>query len=283
MKPAKLTTILTLIPPLVSCAAVRTGLDNVADYSALLEGKRIGVITNHTAYNSDGEYIVDVLGRINGAKVTALFGPEHGIRGSQAAGKRIESQAGPAQEVPVYSLYGKTRKPTSEMLKNVDILVFDIQDVGARFYTYIYTMALTMEAAAENRKGFVVLDRPNPINGLVVECGLDAFASRHSVGFEYPVRDHRLLGPTGLSDTHTLGGFQATDKLPRARPRRRTPVSGCLTTRAGETTIHRLSSCRDPIAEQFPPKKMPGLLAHLMHNHRAEDAGRWVFGPPTDP
>jgi uncharacterized protein YbbC (DUF1343 family) len=101
--------------------------------------------------------------------ITAFFSPEHGIRGVEEAGIHIESMTDPNYQAPVYSLYGKIRKPTREMLENVDVLVFDIQDIGARFYTYIYTMSLAMEAAAENGRRFVVLDRPNPINGLQVE------------------------------------------------------------------------------------------------------------------
>jgi uncharacterized protein YbbC (DUF1343 family) len=101
--------------------------------------------------------------------VTALFGPEHGIHGAEEDGKRIKNGTEPAYDLPIYSLYGKTLKPTPEMLRDVDILVFDIQDIGARFYTYIYTMSLSMEAAAECGKRFVVLDRPNPINGIQVE------------------------------------------------------------------------------------------------------------------
>jgi len=196
MKLAKLTAILTLMLLLgARRAAVRTGLDNIGSYKQQFQGKRIGIITNHTAYDSNGRHIVDVFSRIDGVKVTALFGPEHGIRGSEAAGKRIDSDFDSNADVPVYSLYGKTRKPTPEMLKNVDILVFDIQDVGARFYTYTYTMSLAMEAAAENRKRFVVLDRPNPINGLTIEgCVLEPeFASFVGL-FPIPVRHGMTVG-----------------------------------------------------------------------------------------
>jgi len=163
MKPAKALVALTLTLCLADCrGSVKTGLDNVGLHRQLFQGKRIGIVTNHTACDSAGRYIVDVFDRIDGAVVTALFSPEHGIAGAEQAGKRIQSQVDTGQ-LPVFSLYGKTRKPTPEMLKNVDILVFDIQDVGARFYTYIYTMAKAMEAAAESRIRFVVLDRPNPL------------------------------------------------------------------------------------------------------------------------
>jgi beta-N-acetylhexosaminidase len=148
---------------------VQTGLDNLGEYRQLFSGKRIGIITNHTGNNSQGKHIIEVFRDFNDVTITALFGPEHGIYGAEAEGKEINSRIHPVYGVPVHSLYGKTLKPTPEMLKDIDIIVFDIQDIGARYYTYIYTMALAMEAAAENKKQFIVLDRPNPINGLKVE------------------------------------------------------------------------------------------------------------------
>lgn len=148
---------------------MKTGLDNIGSYSHLFEGKRVGIITNHTAYNSRAEYIIDVFRKMGDVEVAAFFSPEHGLYGAEEDGKQIESVTEPNYKIPVYSLYGKTLKPTSRMLENIDVLVFDIQDIGARFYTYVYTMSLAMEAAAENGKRFVVLDRPNPINGLQVE------------------------------------------------------------------------------------------------------------------
>ncbi|MHC4111008.1 MAG: exo-beta-N-acetylmuramidase NamZ family protein [Planctomycetota bacterium] len=148
---------------------MKTGLDNINSYRHLFDGKRVGIITNHTAYNSRGEYIIDVFRKMGNVKVAAFFSPEHGLYGVEEDGKRIESMTDSNYKIPVYSLYGKTLKPTRQMLENIDVLVFDIQDIGARFYTYIYTMSLAMEAAAENGRRFVVLDRPNPINGLQVE------------------------------------------------------------------------------------------------------------------
>ncbi|HON92481.1 MAG: DUF1343 domain-containing protein [Phycisphaerae bacterium] len=150
-------------------AVVRTGLDNVGQHKGLFEGKRIGIIANHTSYNSEGKHIVDVFRAMSGVRVVALFGPEHGFRGLEEAGATIDNQTDAATGLPIHSLYGQTRKPTPQMLADVDVLVFDIQDVGARFYTYLYTMSLAMEAAAENGKRFVVLDRPNPLGGVQVE------------------------------------------------------------------------------------------------------------------
>ncbi len=192
---ARLTLTITLAMLAPAGNLVKTGLDNVTEYEQLFHAKRIGIITNHTAYNSNGQYILDVFRNIHSAKVTALFSPEHGIYGTQGAGKAIEDRTNTYYNIPVYSLYGKTRKPTEEMLKNIDILLFDVQDVGARFYTYISTMSLTMEAAAECGKRFVVLDRPNPINGLKVEGNIlepnfVSFVGMHPV----PVRHGMTIG-----------------------------------------------------------------------------------------
>ncbi|MCL5282699.1 MAG: DUF1343 domain-containing protein [Planctomycetes bacterium] len=154
----------------VACpAAVRTGLDNIGAHTDLFKGKRLGIIANHTSYNSEGKYIVDVFRAMEGVRVVALFSPEHGLRGLEEAGAKVENETDPVTGLPVYSLFGKISKPTPQMLADVDVLVFDIQDVGARFYTYLYTMSLAMEAATENHKRFVVLDRPDPINGVQLE------------------------------------------------------------------------------------------------------------------
>ncbi|MBN2270849.1 MAG: DUF1343 domain-containing protein, partial [Sedimentisphaerales bacterium] len=195
MRFAKATAVLVLTMSLCTCcAAVKTGLDNVASYENLFRGKRIGIITNHTACDGRGRHITDVFADMPGVKITALFGPEHGIRGTEAAGKTIESQSEDG-DIPVYSLYGKTNKPTADMLRDVDVLVFDIQDVGARFYTYTYTMSLAMEAAAENGKRFVVLDRPNPINGLTVEGNILEPKFTSFVGlYPIPVRHGMTVG-----------------------------------------------------------------------------------------
>jgi len=176
-------------------ASVKTGLDNINSYRHLFEGKRVGIITNHTAYNSRGEYIIDVFKKMDNVEVAAFFSPEHGIYGVEEDGRQIESMTEPNYKIPVYSLYGKTLKPTREMLAKVDVLVFDIQDIGARFYTYIYTMSLAMEAAAEYDKRFVVLDRPNPINGLHVEGNIlkPEFASFVGL-YPIPVRHGQTTG-----------------------------------------------------------------------------------------
>ncbi|MEK5495700.1 DUF1343 domain-containing protein [Bacillus sp. FSL M8-0077] len=151
-------------------ATVKTGIETLLSSNlSWLKGKKVGLITNPTGIDANMKSSVDLLFEHPDIKLTALYGPEHGVRGDAQAGEGVESYTDEKTGLPVYSLYGKTRKPTPEMLKNVDVLLFDIQDVGTRYYTYIYTMAYAMEAAKENNIPFVVLDRPNPIGGLKVE------------------------------------------------------------------------------------------------------------------
>ncbi|HEU4562583.1 MAG TPA: DUF1343 domain-containing protein, partial [Longimicrobium sp.] len=148
-------------------ARVLTGLEVlVRDSMALVRGKRVGLITNQTAVTSRGEHAVDLLSRTQGIRLVALYGPEHGVRGNIEGGVHIANQRDSATGVPVYSLYGQTQKPTAEMLRDVDVLLFDIQDIGARPYTFVWTMAYAMEAAAQKGIPFVVLDRPNPIKNV---------------------------------------------------------------------------------------------------------------------
>src|SRR5699024_10558580 len=132
----------------------------------LLEGKSVGLITNHTAV-TNGIHTADLLHEAPNVELVALFAPEHGIRGDR--GGHIEDEIDEATGLPVYSLYGDTRRPTPEMLEGIDVLVYEIQDIGPRFYTYISTMGMAMEAAAEHNITFVVLDRPNPLGGLLAE------------------------------------------------------------------------------------------------------------------
>lgn len=165
-------------------ARVRTGLEVLlTDSIHLIRGKRIGLITNHTAVDALGRSAVDLLHKAPGVRLTALYGPEHGIRGAARAGAHIASSVDSATGVPVYSLYGDTRVPTPAMLADVDVLVYDIQDVGARVYTYPWTMAL---AAAAAKKPFLVLDRPNLIRNDKVEGGVLDPRYRSFVG-QYPV------------------------------------------------------------------------------------------------
>jgi uncharacterized protein YbbC (DUF1343 family) len=134
-----------------------------------LEGKALGIVTNQSGVLSSGETVVDAVRRNPRITVRALFAPEHGLRGDRSAGENVASYTDPQTGLPVYSLYGATRRPSAEMLAGVDVLVFDIQDVGARPYTYVSTMAYVMQAAKAYGKPVWILDRPNPVGGVHVE------------------------------------------------------------------------------------------------------------------
>ncbi len=145
-------------------AQVKPGIDVLAERGFdILQGKRVGLITNPTGVTAGLRSTVDVLKEAGGVELVALFGPEHGVRGNIFAGKKVDHFTDKKTGLPVYSLYGKTHKPTPEMLADIDVLVYDIQDAGYRPYTYIYTMGYAMQAAAEQGLAFVVLDRPNPL------------------------------------------------------------------------------------------------------------------------
>ena len=170
---------------------VETGIEVLRDSNfKILQGKRVGLITNPTGVDSKLKSTIDILYHANNVKLVALFGPEHGVRGDYSAGAYVGSYKDTETGLPVYSLYGKTSKPTSEMLKDIDVLVYDIQDIGCRSYTYISTMGKAMEAAAENHIKFVVLDRPNPlggkkIEGNLVESGFVSFVSQYKIPYVY--------------------------------------------------------------------------------------------------
>jgi uncharacterized protein YbbC (DUF1343 family) len=175
-------------------ARVQTGIDVLeAENFAPLQGKRVGFITNQTGVDSAGRRTVDVLAHAPGVKLVALFSPEHGIAGVVDA--PVTNSTDAATRLPVYSLFGDARRPTPEMLKDVDVLVFDVQDAGVRFYTYISTMAYCMEAAAKNHILFVVLDRPDPLGGEAIEGPMLDPERTSFVGyFPMPVRYAMTLG-----------------------------------------------------------------------------------------
>jgi len=170
---------------------VKSGLEVLAESKfAILKGKRIGLATNPTAITSKFESSIDVIFKSKDCKLTTLFAPEHGVRGDYYAGDNIDNSADPFTNLPIYSLHGKTRKPSPEMLKNIDVFVYDMQDIGSRSYTYISTMGLCMEACAENNIEFVVLDRPNPLGGNKIEGNITdtaniSFVSQFQIPYIY--------------------------------------------------------------------------------------------------
>lgn len=171
-----------------------TGLDVLAEQRfAPLRGKRIGLITNQTGVDRRGRTAIELLAKAPGVNLVALFSPEHGLVGSADA--KVASAKDPATGLPVYSLYGDTLRPTDAMLQGIDVLVFDIQDAGVRFYTYITTMAYCMEEAAKRGISFFVLDRPNPLGGEILEGPM---LDRNRLGFvgyfPMPVRYAMTIG-----------------------------------------------------------------------------------------
>lgn len=157
----------------VSAQKVKTGIEVLkANNFKQLEGKRVGLVTNPTGVDNFLKSDVDILHEAANVKLVALFGPEHGVRGNVHAGDHVGNAADPTTGVPVYSLYGKSRIPSKEMLQGIDVLVYDIQDIGCRSFTYISTLGNIMKAAAENGIKVMVLDRPNPLGGEKVEGNL---------------------------------------------------------------------------------------------------------------
>ncbi|MBZ5543052.1 MAG: DUF1343 domain-containing protein [Acidobacteriia bacterium] len=175
---------------------VETGIDVLeAEDFAPLAGLRVGLITNHTGRDREGRRTIDVLHDARGVKLKAIFGPEHGFTGTAAEGAPVISGHDPKTRLRVYSLYGATTRPTEKMLRGLDALVFDIQDVGVRFYTYITTLAYAMEAAAKKHLTVFVLDRPNPINGLSIEGPILEKSLTSFVGyFPMPIRHGMTVG-----------------------------------------------------------------------------------------
>lgn len=169
---------------------VLTGIDVLErDEFKALRGRRVGLITNHTGINRKGVSTVQFLSNAPGVKLAALFSPEHGIEGKLDVAK-IGNSKDEKLNIPIFSLYGETRKPTPESLEGIDTLVFDIQDIGTRFYTYPSTMGNAMRAAAEHKLKFVVLDRPNPINGVdvagpVLDEGKESFVGYHRTAIRH--------------------------------------------------------------------------------------------------
>lgn len=203
----KILTSLFVLVALVASAHVKPGVEVLRDRSFdSLKGKRVGLITNPTGVDNNLKSTIDILHDAEGVELVALYAPEHGVRGDVHAGDHVDNFVDPATGVTVYSIYGKNRKPTPEMLKDVDVLIYDIQDIGCRSYTFISTMGLAMEACAELGKDFMVLDRPNPVGGNKVEGNLTeddcvSFVSQFPIPYLYGLTPGELalyLNDAGL-------------------------------------------------------------------------------------
>ncbi|TSA28185.1 MAG: DUF1343 domain-containing protein [Ignavibacteriales bacterium] len=186
-----LASIIILLQTITPAQNISLGIDVLQKNNfSLLTGKRVGLITNHTGVNSKLESTLDLFKRADNFKLTAVFSPEHGLKGLVASGQSFESYTDTLTRIKYFALYGKTAKPTKEMLEGIDALVYDIQDIGVRSYTYISTLGLAMEAAAENKIQFIVLDRPNPLGGLriegnIVEDDFRSFVSNYAIPYVY--------------------------------------------------------------------------------------------------
>ena len=183
---------------------VKTGLDLFFEHKkTILSGKKIALVANPSAIDTSFRFILDLFLAEKSWKIAALWGPEHGLRAELQDQDWSESFQDPKTGLPVYSLYGKHLKPTAEMMSEVDAVVFDIQDVGSRYYTFIYTLSYVMEACMEHQKEIVVLDRPNPINGIdlegpVLERGYESFVGRYPI----PIRHGMTVGELALYFQH---------------------------------------------------------------------------------
>jgi len=171
-----------------------------------LRGKRIALITNHTGRDRNGKSTAEILHAAPGVGLKAILTPEHGFSGSASHGESVESSTDPATGLPVFSLYGKINRPTPEMLRDLDAVVFDIQDIGARFYTYLTTMAYAMEEAAKAGIEFIVLDRPVPITGTIVEGPVkDPSIQSFVAHYEIPIRHGMTPGELAAFYNETTG------------------------------------------------------------------------------
>lgn len=206
MKRSILVTALVLVTMVMS-AVVKPGIEVLRDGGfKQLQGKRVGLVTNPSGIDNNLKSTVDILHEAPGVKLVALFGPEHGVRGNAHAGDKVNDDVDVKTGIKLYSLYGKTLKPTPEMLRDIDVLVYDIQDIGCRSYTFYATMGVCMEACAEQGKEFMVLDRPNPlggnkVEGNLVEDGYFSFVSKYAIPYVYgltPGELARFLNGEGM-------------------------------------------------------------------------------------
>ncbi|MBK8424178.1 MAG: DUF1343 domain-containing protein [Elusimicrobia bacterium] len=177
-------------------AEVKTGLDVLKEQNfGPLLGKRVGVLVNHTAQDRDGRPLVDLLMEAPGVTLVAVFTPEHGLTGKMEHGAPVPDSVYPGTEIPVHSLYGETKRPTAEQMKDIDVLVCDLPDIGTRFYTYATSMGYALEETARGGKEFVLLDRPNPLGGMAMEGVVLSSEVRHFTAyFSVPTRHGLTLG-----------------------------------------------------------------------------------------
>ena len=189
--PTIIVALLLLFTTSVNGANIKTGIEVLREEGfKVLEGKRVGLTTNPTGVDSQLKSTIDILWEAKNVNLVALYGPEHGVRGNVHAGDHVDNEVDPKTGLKMYSLYGKTSKPTKEMMDEIDVMVYDIQDNGCRSYTYISTLGKLMEACIEFNKELVVLDRPNPlggekIEGNVVEDGYKSFVSQFRIPYVY--------------------------------------------------------------------------------------------------
>ncbi|MDI3505819.1 MAG: hypothetical protein PWQ81_1041 [Bacteroidota bacterium] len=283
---------------------IKTGIEILKEtHFDVLKGKRIGLITNPTGVDNQLKSTIDILHEAPSVQLVALYGPEHGVRGDVYAGDKVDTFVDSNTGLPVYSLYGKTRKPTKEMIANIDALVYDIQDIGTRSYTYISTMYLAMQAAAENGIEFIVLDRPNPLSGTKVEGCLTednfiSFVSQLKIPYIYGLTCGELAklingefmheNPCKLTvvkmkkwkrkmsfDDTGLAWVPASPHIPFAHSANYYPVSGILgelgymSIGVGYTLPFELFAAEWIDAEEFAKalnaKKLPGIIFRPIH------------------
>ena len=252
-----------LAPPARMAVPVLNGIDVLAaDQFAVLRGKRVGLVTNHTGRSRDGRSTIDVLQTAPGITLVSLFSPEHGIRGILDAA--VPSSRDEKTGLPIHSLYGDTRRPTAAMLDGVDTMVIDLQDIGARFYTYMATVAYVMEEAVKRKIGVVVLDRPNPVNGFDVEGpAQDEAAAGFTAYFPMPVRHGMTLGELARL-------FNAENKIGAAltvvpmKNWSRDRVVRCDGGRVGE-----------PVPEHAQPERGHALSGYRRHRIRQRLGRAW--------
>ena len=296
--------ILLMLPITGASQNIKTGLEVLkASNFKILEGKRVGLITNPTGFDNNLKSTIDVLHEAKNVKLVALFGPEHGVRGDVHAGDKVENMTDSKTGLPVFSLYGKTRKATPEMLKDIDVLVYDIQDIGSRSFTYISTMGLAMEAAAENNIEFIVLDRPNPlggekIEGNLTEDGFISFVSQFKIPYIYGLtcgelavmlNEENMLGKKCKLSVVEMEGWKrcmtfdetglqwvpSSPHIPQPISAIAYPISGILgelgymSIGVGYTIPFQMFAAEwveaEKLAERLNSYKLPGLIFRPMH------------------